>query len=110
MIVLLIIVYVDLQQKKCINIGHNIYHIMEGQNNFIDKTTSLKTVERIKFKLSPFSKGSKIEITWAFNPEDSMHVDQFLELDPDKNNILIALRGFKKMAEQELGAKILTDE
>ena len=81
-----------------------------GENNFIDKTTSLKTVERIKFKLCPFSKGSKVEITWAFNPEDSKHVDQFLELDPNKNDILIALNGFQALVEKNLGAKILKDE
>ncbi len=80
------------------------------EDRFIDKTTSLKTVERVKFKLCPFAKGSKIEISWAFNPEDSMHVDQFLETDPNKNTILISLNGFKKMAETVLGAKILTDE
>jgi hypothetical protein len=79
------------------------------EDRFIDKTTSLKTVERVKFKLCPFAKGSKIEISWAFNPEDSMHVDQFLETDPNKNTILISLNGFKKMAETILGAKILTD-
>jgi hypothetical protein len=79
------------------------------EDRFIDKTTSLKTVERVKFKLVPFAKGSKIEISWAFNPEDSMHVDQFLETDPNKNTILISLNGFKKMAETILGAKILTD-
>ena len=80
------------------------------EDRFIDKTTSLKTVERVKFKLCPFAKGSKIEISWAFNPEDSMHVDQFLETDPNKNTILISLNGFKTMAETILGAKILTDE
>lgn len=80
------------------------------EDRFIDKTTSLKTVERIKFKLCPFSKGSKIEISWAFNPEDSAHVDQFLNMDENKNEILMALKGFKKIAEKELGAKILTDE
>lgn len=79
------------------------------EDRFIDKTTSLKTVERIKFKLCPFSKGSKIEISWAFNPEDSAHVDQFLNMDENKNEILMALKGFKKIAEKELGAKILTD-
>lgn len=82
---------------------------MTGENNFIDKTTSLKTVERIKFKLCPFAKGSKIEISWAFNPEDPTHIDQFLEYDVNKNDILQALEGFKKMAEKVLGAKILTD-
>ena len=81
-----------------------------GENNFIDKTTSLKTVERVKFSLKNFSKGSKVEISWAFNPEDSMHVDQFLEMDPSKNNILIALKGFKTMCEETLGVKILEDE
>ena len=61
------------------------------EDRFIDKTTSLKTVERVKFKLCPFAKGSKIEISWAFNPEDSMHVDQFLETDPNKNTIYYKL-------------------
>mgnify|MGYP003341814857 CR=1 FL=1 len=81
-----------------------------GENNFIDKTTSLKTVERVKFKLCPFSKGSKVEITWAFNPEDPTHIDQFLEEDENKNEILMALNGFKKLAQNNLGAKILKDE
>jgi hypothetical protein len=83
---------------------------MTEENRFIDKTTSLKTIERVKFSLKNFSKGSKIEISWAFNPEDSMHVDQFLETDPDKNNILIALQGFKKLCETTLKVKILEDE
>ena len=83
---------------------------MSEERNFIDKTTSLKTVERVKFSLKNFSKGSKIEISWAFNSEDSMHVDQFLETDPDKNNILVALNGFKSMCENTLGVKILTDD
>ena len=83
---------------------------MSEERNFIDKTTSLKTVERVKFSLKNFSKGSKIEISWAFNPEDSMHVDQFLQMDLSKNNILIALHGFKTMCETTLGVKILTDD
>jgi hypothetical protein len=83
---------------------------MTEENRFIDKTTSLKTIERVKFSLKNFSKGSKIEISWAFNPEDSMHVDQFLETDPDKNSILIALQGFKKLCETTLKVKILEDE
>ncbi len=78
-------------------------------NTFIDKTTYLKTVERVKFDLVPFAKGSKIKISWAFNPEDSMHIDQFLEYDKDKNNILMALQGFKNIVEKELGAKLLRD-
>ena len=80
------------------------------EDQFIDKTTQVKTVERIKFKGIPFSKGTKIEISWAFNPADPTHVDQFLEMDPKKNEILQALRGFKKILETELGAKILVDE
>ena len=83
---------------------------MSEENRFIDKTTSLKTVERVKFSLKNFSKGSKIEISWAFNPADPTHVDQFLQMDPKKNEILQALRGFKKILETELGAKILVDE
>ena len=83
---------------------------MSEENRFIDKTTSLKTVERIKFSLKNFSKGSKIEISWAFNPEDSMHIDQFLETDPNKNNVLIALKGCKSLCENNLGVKILEDE
>lgn len=83
---------------------------MSEENRFIDKTTSLKTVERVKFSLKNFSKGAKVEISWAFNPEDSMHVDQFLETDPNKNSILIALQGFKKLVEGNLGVKIIEDE
>lgn len=83
---------------------------MSDEKNFIDKTTSLKTVERVKFSLKNFSKGSKIEVSVAFNPEDSMHIDQFLQMDPSKNNILIALHGFKTMCETTLGVKILTDD
>lgn len=79
-------------------------------DDFVDKTTSVKTVERIKFKAIPFAKGSKIEISWAFNPSDPTHVDEFLEMDENKNNILRALRGFKEILQKELGAKILTDE
>lgn len=81
-----------------------------SENNFIDKTTSIKTIERIKFKGVPFAKGYKIELSWAFNPEDSTQVDQFLNDDPAKNNILVALRGFRNILEKELGAKILEDE
>jgi hypothetical protein len=53
---------------------------------------------------------SVLQRQWAFNPEDSAHIDQFLETDESKNEILMALNGFKKLAENNLGAKILTDE
>lgn len=77
--------------------------------DFIDKTTSLKTVERVKFKLVPFAKGSKIEVSIAFNPEDSIHVDQLIQFDPEKNIILMALEGFKAMMEKSLKTKIISD-
>ncbi|MFM7796248.1 MAG: hypothetical protein ACKO7N_05725 [Candidatus Nitrosotenuis sp.] len=83
---------------------------MNEENTFIDKTTAIKTVERIKFKAIPFAKGSKIEISWAFNPSDPYHIDQFLEMDEEKNEILQALNGFKRILETQLGAKILKDE
>ena len=79
-------------------------------DNFIDKTTSLKTVERVKFELLPFAKGSKIKVSIAFNPEDSMQVDQLIQFDPQKNVILLALEGFKQMMEKSLGAKIISDK
>jgi|APGre2960657505_1045072.scaffolds.fasta_scaffold06988_8 hypothetical protein len=77
--------------------------------NFIDKTTSFKTVERISFELVNFAKGSKINVKVAFNPDDSMQVDQLLEDDPSKNTILMALLGFKSMVEKNLGVKIISD-
>jgi hypothetical protein len=80
------------------------------QDEFIDKITQVKTVERIKFKAIPFAKGSKIEISWAFNPSDPTHIDQFLEMDENKNEILQALKGFITILETQLGAKILRDE
>lgn len=78
------------------------------EDNFIDKTTSVKTVERVKFHTKSFSSGSKIEISIAFNPENSSHIDQFLSTDPQKNTILLALEGFKNMLESQ-GIKILKD-
>ena len=83
---------------------------MTSENNFIDKTTSLKTVERIKFEAIPFAKGYKIKVAWAFNPEDAVHIDQFLEADPNKNDILSALYGFQRMIEKDLGGKLIKDE
>jgi hypothetical protein len=80
------------------------------EENFVDKITSVKTIERIKFKAIPFAKGSKIEISWAFNPSDPVHIDQFLEMDPNKNDIIAALNGFKKILETNLGARLLVDE
>jgi len=44
---------------------------------FIEKTVEHKSVERIKFKAIPFSKGYKIQVEVAFNPENPIHIDQF---------------------------------
>lgn len=77
------------------------------EDRFIDKTTVHKTVERITFELVPFAKGDKIGVKIAFNPDDSMQVDQLLESDPNKNTILMALLGFKEMVEKNLNVKII---
>jgi len=79
--------------------------------DFIDKTTSLKTVERITFEAIPFAKGYKVRVKIAFNPEDSMQVDQILEDDPSKNEVLEALIAFKKnIIENTLGGHVIIDE
>ena len=78
---------------------------------FIDKTTSLKTVERVKFDAIPFAKGYKVKVSIAFNPEDSMNIDQLLEGDKSKNDILLALQGFiTNYIEGELKGHLIIDE
>ena len=79
-------------------------------NDFIAKTTSVKVIERVAISNHVFAKGSKIKIKWAFNPDDPMMVDQFLEDDPNKNNVLMAVKGFEKFITEVLGQKILRDE
>lgn len=82
-----------------------------SEDHFIDKTTSIKTVERIAFKAIPFAKGYKVEVKWAFNPEDSIHVDQLLNADKDKNVILAGLEGFiKNVIEGQLSGNLIKDE
>lgn len=84
---------------------------MNNPDNFIDKTTSLKTVERITFEAQPFAKGYKVRVKIAFNPEDSLHIDQLLEDDPKKNDILRALQGFMtNVIENTLHGHVIVDE
>jgi len=79
--------------------------------DFIDKTTSIKTVERIEFTAIPFAKGYKVKVKIAFNPEDSMNVDQLLVDDPEKSTILLGLKGFiKNTIEGALEGKLIKDE
>ncbi len=78
-------------------------------NRFIDKTTSIKTIERITFEAQPFAKGYKVRVKIAFNPEDSLHIDQLLEDDPNKNDVLKALEGFKNMIRTTLKGHIIED-
>ena len=84
---------------------------MTEKDVFIDKTTSLKTIERVKFDAIPFAKGYKVKVSIAFNPEDSMNIDQLLEGDPKKNDILKGLQGFiKNYIEGTLKGRLIVDE
>jgi len=79
--------------------------------DFIDKTTSLKTLERITFEAIPFAKGYKVRVKIAFDPENSMQVDKILEDDPKKNEVLLALEAFKKnYIVNTLGGHVIIDE
>lgn len=79
--------------------------------NFIDKTTALKTVERISFEAIPFAKGYKVKVKVAFNPEDTTHLDQLLADDPEQSAILMGLNGFiKNVVEKQLSGKLIKDE
>jgi len=79
--------------------------------DFIDKTTSLKTLERITFEAIPFAKGYKVRVKIAFDPENSMQVDKILEDDPKKNEVLEALEAFKtNIIEKTLGGHVIIDE
>jgi hypothetical protein len=52
---------------------------MSKVDPIIDKTTVVKTSERIKLKAIPFAKGYKIQVEWAFNPDNSYHLDQVIK-------------------------------
>ena len=74
----------------------------------IDKTTVVKTSERIKIKALPFSRGYKVQIEWAFNPDNTYHLDQVLKWETSE--VREGLKAFiKNIIEGELGGKLLKD-
>jgi len=80
-----------------------------GNNTFVEKTTIVKTNERIKFKAIPFAKGYKVEVDWAFNPDNSYHLDQVLKWETSE--VQMALKAFKEnVIVRELHGKLIRDE
>jgi len=78
-------------------------------NTFVEKTTIVKTNERIKFKAIPFAKGYKVEVDWAFNPDNSYHLDQVLKWETSE--VQMALAAFKEnVIEKALHGKLIKDE
>lgn len=90
-------------------LGKTTDELRKMPDRFVDKTTTVKTLERIKFKAIPFSKGYKIQIEWAFNPDNTYHVDQMLSWETSE--VKQTLEAFKKnVIEVELGGKLITDQ
>ena len=78
------------------------------RERFIDKTTVVKTKERITFHAEPFAKGYKVHVKIAFDPEDSGQIDQLLMYE--KSDVKVALQAFiRNIIEDELGGKLIRD-
>ena len=73
---------------------------------FIDKTTVVKTAEPLHLKLERFAKTSKVAITLNIDPNNPM--DQLM-IDLAESNTKLAIEAFKTLAVEQLGA-VLTDD
>ena len=78
------------------------------RDRFIDKTTVVKTKERITFHAEPFAKGYKVHVKIAFDPEDSLQIDQLLLYE--SSFVKDALDAFiHEVIEKQLGGKLIRD-
>jgi len=85
-----------------------VEQLQRQRDRFIDKTTVVKTKERITFAAEPFSKGYKVHVKIAFDPEDSGQIDQLLLYET--SDVKDALDAFiREVIEKQLGGKLLRD-
>jgi len=75
---------------------------------FIDKTTVVKTAEPLHLKLERFAKTSKVAITLNIDPNNPISMDQLM-IDIAESNTKLAIEAFKTLAVEQLGA-VLTDD
>ena len=81
---------------------------MIEKDPIVDKTTIVKHNERIRLKAIPFSKGYKVAIEWAFNPDNTYHLDQIIKWET--SGVREGLQAFiKNVIEGELGGKVIKD-
>lgn len=74
----------------------------------VDKTTTIKTSERVKIKAVPFARGYKLQIEWAFNPDNSYHLDQVIKWE--SSDMKKALNAFvKNIVQGELHGNLILD-
>lgn len=79
---------------------------MDKPEPIIDKTTTVKHSERIKLKAIPYKGGHRMQIEWAFNPDNSYHLDQVLKYE--SSEVKSAIDGFiKNVIESQLKSKML---
>lgn len=80
---------------------------MPPNDPIVDKTTRLVSAQPIEFTAIPFAKGYRIKVSVAFDPQNTVHLDQFLVKG---NNFQKALEGFiKNTVEGTLKSHLISD-
>ena len=81
---------------------------MSVENQFVEKTTTVKTAEPLHLKLERFAKTSKIALTLNIDPNNPMSLDQLM-LSVSDSNTKFAVEAFKTMCVEQLGATLTDD-
>ncbi len=77
-----------------------------GENDFIDKTTTLKMAQPVKLKTNMFAKGFKVSVEFNMDYNDPTHIDALVEVD---SALRESLRAFIKMVEEDTGSVLIKD-
>lgn len=81
---------------------------MSVENQFVEKTTVVKTAEPLHLKLERFAKTSKIALTLNIDPNNPISLDQLM-LSVSDSNTKFAVEAFKTMCVEQLGATLTDD-
>lgn len=81
---------------------------MSVENQFVEKTTTVKTAEPLHLKLERFAKTSKIALTLNIDPNNPISLDQLM-LSVSDSNTKFAVEAFKTMCVEQLGATLTDD-
>ena len=81
---------------------------MSVENQFVYKTTVVKTAEPLHLKLERFAKTSKVAVTLNIDPNNPISLDQMV-LGLEDSNTKFAVEAFKTMCVEQLGATLTDD-